>query len=94
MDHVSLDLQPGEVLGLIGPNGAGKSTLIDLLAGLSPRTPGHAVRGADVTSMEAERRTQRGLLRTFQQMHAFRTFTVAESICLAGQRPGQASAAR
>ncbi len=33
INHVSLDLRPGNRFGLLGPNGAGKSTLIKLLAG-------------------------------------------------------------
>jgi D-xylose transport system ATP-binding protein len=33
VDHVSLDLYPGEVVGLLGHNGAGKSTLIKCLSG-------------------------------------------------------------
>jgi ABC-2 type transport system ATP-binding protein len=31
---VSLEIQPGELIGLLGPNGAGKSTLVNLLVGL------------------------------------------------------------
>ncbi|WP_187428820.1 Fructose import ATP-binding protein FrcA [Roseobacter fucihabitans] len=40
VDHVSLDLYPGEVVGLLGHNGAGKSTLIKILAGAYQKDSG------------------------------------------------------
>jgi D-xylose transport system ATP-binding protein len=40
VDHASLDLYPGEVVGLLGHNGAGKSTLIKILSGAYARDSG------------------------------------------------------
>ena len=40
VDHVSIDLMPGEVVGLLGHNGAGKSTLIKILSGAYQKDSG------------------------------------------------------
>ena len=40
LDHVSLDVAPGEVRALVGQNGCGKSTLIKILAGFHEPEPG------------------------------------------------------
>ena len=40
VDHASIDLNPGEVVGLLGHNGAGKSTLIKILSGAYRRDAG------------------------------------------------------
>ena len=34
LNHVSFELQPGEIIGLIGPSGAGKSTMIKTMLGM------------------------------------------------------------
>lgn len=40
LDDCSLELKPGELVGIIGPNGAGKSTFVAALAGLRPLSGG------------------------------------------------------
>ena len=50
VDHVSVDLYPGEVVGLLGHNGAGKSTLIKILSGAYQADAGQIfVDGQEVT---------------------------------------------
>jgi lipopolysaccharide transport system ATP-binding protein len=53
LHDVSLEVAPGEVVGLIGPNGAGKSTLLKLLARITPPTEGRIeLRGRMATLLE------------------------------------------
>ena len=50
VDHVTIDLMPGEVVGLLGHNGAGKSTLIKCLSGAYQADQGQIlVEGRPVT---------------------------------------------
>ena len=49
LDHVSLDVAHGSLLGILGPNGSGKTTLLRVLAGtLAPDTGRVLLDGADV----------------------------------------------
>ena len=43
LDHVSMEILPGETVGVVGRNGAGKSTLLKLIACVIPPTAGRAV---------------------------------------------------
>ena len=52
LDHLNLDVEPGEVFGFLGPNGAGKSTTIRLLLGLARPSSGRAeVFGVDAADV-------------------------------------------
>lgn len=57
LDHLDLQVRPGEVFGLLGPNGSGKSTTLKLLLGLVIPSEGEArVFGMPPESIEARRR--------------------------------------
>jgi ABC-2 type transport system ATP-binding protein len=45
LDHVSFEVERGQVVGLLGPNGAGKSTMMKILAGFIPPSSGEAFIG-------------------------------------------------
>ena len=49
VDHISFEVEPGEIFGFLGANGAGKTTAMRMLCGLSVPTSGEArVAGFDV----------------------------------------------
>jgi len=53
VSNVSMQIMPGELIGLIGPNGAGKTTLIRLICGLQAPTAGsYLLYGTDCTRKE------------------------------------------
>jgi ABC-2 type transport system ATP-binding protein len=57
LDHLDLQIRPGEVFGLLGPNGSGKSTTLKLLLGLISPSEGEArVFGLAPDSIEARKR--------------------------------------
>lgn len=48
LKHISLDIQPKEIVTLIGPNGCGKTTLVKTLLGLIKPTQGHVTKAANL----------------------------------------------
>jgi ABC-type branched-subunit amino acid transport system ATPase component len=89
---VSLDLYPGEILGLIGPNGAGKSSLLGALGG-QLRTRGGSIhlRDRDITGTPPYSRARLGITRTFQSTSEFDGMTVFENLLVAARGAAGAS---
>jgi lipopolysaccharide export system ATP-binding protein len=81
VDHVSLELRKGEIVGLLGPNGAGKSTSFNMVVGLIKPTAGRVlVDDIDITKMPMHRRARMGLGYLAQEMSIFRKLTVEQNI--------------
>ena len=84
VDDLSLDVQPGEVLGIGGPNGAGKTTLFDVISGLNPASAGTITfDGRNITKFNPVQICHAGLSRTYQLNAAFETLSVRENILCA-----------
>jgi phospholipid/cholesterol/gamma-HCH transport system ATP-binding protein len=81
IDHLSLDVRRGEILGLVGASGGGKTVLMRTIIGLIPRRSGEIeVMGAAISSA---RTTQRAASRwgiLFQQGALFSSLTVRQNI--------------
>lgn len=84
VDHASLELGKGELVGLVGPNGAGKSTLFNLATGyLAPSQGNVTVMGMDTSRHHPAELARRGLSRTFQTPVAFRELTALDNVMVA-----------
>jgi iron complex transport system ATP-binding protein len=84
--HISLDVNPGEVLALIGPNGVGKSTLIRASSGsLKPIGGRVTIDGQDVQRLRVEDRAK-AIAVVPQAMRLPELFSVFETV-LMGRTP-------
>ena len=87
VDHVSLDIHPGEVVGLLGDNGAGKSTLIKMISGAYKPDGGQILLdGAAVsfaTPLEARRR---GIETIYQDLALCENLDASANIFLGRER--------
>ena len=83
VNGASLAIRPGSITGLIGPNGAGKTTLFNVIAGLYQPTEGKVLLdGEDITGLKPHELFQKGVLRTFQLAHEFKTLTVRDNLMM------------
>ncbi|AGZ45837.1 ABC transporter ATP-binding protein [Actinoplanes friuliensis] len=78
VDHVDLDVAPGELLVVLGPTGCGKSTLLRLLAGIEEPTSGAVLfDGVPVTEIDPR---DRNIAMVFQDYALYPHLTVAQNI--------------
>ncbi|WP_182112402.1 MULTISPECIES: ABC transporter ATP-binding protein [unclassified Actinotalea] len=86
VDHLSLDVAPGEVLALLGPSGSGKSSLLRAVAGLEPLSAGRITwDGADLAGVPVHRR---GFGLMFQDGQLFPHRDVARNVAFGLEMAG------
>jgi lipopolysaccharide export system ATP-binding protein len=81
VDHVSIELHRGEIVGLLGPNGAGKTTTFYMTTGLVIPNEGRIFLGkTDITNFPVYKRAQSGIGYLAQEASVFRKMTVEDNI--------------
>ena len=86
VNHVSIDVNQGEIVGLLGPNGAGKTTTFYMIVGLIKPNEGRIFLEndngvtTDITSLPVYRRAQMGVGYLAQEASVFRRLTVEDNI--------------
>ena len=85
-DGVDFDVREGETHAVIGPNGAGKTTFIKQISGELRPDSGHVrFAGEDITGLPAQRRSRKGLARSFQITSIYNEFSALDNVALAVQ---------
>ena len=83
LNHVSLEIQPGEVVGLMGDNGAGKSTLVKVIAGNFAPTGGAIYVGGRKAEFHKPRDAQRaGIEVVYQDLALCDNLSAASNVFL------------
>ncbi len=91
VDHVSLDVKRGEVVGFLGPNGAGKSTTMKMISGfLEPDEGTISICGHDVLTDPIEAKRRIGYLP--EGAPAYSDMTVADFLDFVGRMRGLSGA--
>ncbi len=81
LQDVSVEVRPGEVVGVLGRNGVGKTTLMRALIGLLPARQGSITyRGQDITRLPANRRATLGIGYVPQGREVFPQMSVLDNL--------------
>ena len=81
VDHVSIEVEQGEIVGLLGPNGAGKTTSFYMIVGLiKPREGKIFLDDEEITSLPVYKRARRGIGYLAQEASVFRNMSVEDNI--------------
>ncbi|MDP4272392.1 MAG: ATP-binding cassette domain-containing protein, partial [Bacteroidota bacterium] len=81
VDHVSIDLKQGEIVGLLGPNGAGKTTTFYMTTGLITPNEGKIfLNEQEITKFPVYKRAQAGIGYLAQEASVFRQMSVEDNI--------------
>jgi ABC-type branched-subunit amino acid transport system ATPase component/branched-subunit amino acid ABC-type transport system permease component len=89
VDGLSLEVNPGEIVGLIGPNGAGKSTAIDAITGYVQHRANEVMLGDDsLAHLSPSARARAGVRRSFQSLELFDDLSVLDNLAIATDPAG------
>jgi lipopolysaccharide export system ATP-binding protein len=81
VNHISVEVQQGEIVGLLGPNGAGKTTSFYMIVGLIKPNEGNIyLNDENITSLPMYRRAKKGIGYLAQEASVFRKLSVEENL--------------
>ncbi|MCH5213761.1 MAG: LPS export ABC transporter ATP-binding protein [Muribaculaceae bacterium] len=81
VDHVSIDVKQGEIVGLLGPNGAGKTTTFYMTVGLiSPNSGRIFLNDKNITNDPVYKRARLGIGYLAQEASVFRKLSVEDNL--------------
>jgi len=81
VDHVSIEVEQGEIVGLLGPNGAGKTTSFYMIVGLiRPREGRIFLDDEDITTLPVYKRARKGIGYLAQEASVFRNLSVEDNL--------------
>jgi len=81
VDHVSIEVEQGEIVGLLGPNGAGKTTSFYMIVGLiRPREGRIFLDDEEITTLPVYKRARKGIGYLAQEASVFRNLSVEDNL--------------